>query len=57
MENRNFLGYKRNGFLKSVFFPILEPAYLLFRNKQPIEIAAQISPRNQPVGDQLVAPK
>jgi len=31
-------------------FPILERSYSLFRNKQRIEMGAQISPLNQPTG-------
>jgi len=50
MVNQNFLGYKWNGFLRRCFFPILDPAYWLSGNKQPIEIGAQISPPNQPIG-------
>jgi len=36
-----------------VFFPILEHSYWLWqnrRNKHPIEIGADISPANQPIG-------
>ena len=44
-----FSGTKDTTFNVGVF-PMLEPAYWLLRNKQPIGIGGQISPSNQPIG-------
>jgi len=40
----------QTAFYVGVFSSFIKPSYWLLRNKQPIEIVAQISPPSRPIG-------